>query len=143
MRSSSAGEVMLPLHLYVPSCEALRGSKVNTDTATSPVLDVAMVMPLPEVTGTPVSVMSSHIALGVSVRPERVSDIIHFRMNSDPATVLPVVLTVAVMESEGTADNRISDSIHTYISTLHTYDSDGQGLVNSDITTSSHNTDDL
>ena len=109
-------EVMLPLQMYRPSCVVFKGLKVRMDTATlSPGGGVAMVMPSPGTTGVPdaFNEASSHIAMDMLVRPEIASDVTQVRVNSDPATVLPDLLTAAVMGSAGTAGHMVQ-SLHAW-----------------------------
>ena len=74
---------------------------------------VAMVMSLPGSTGPPSGF--NHIAVGMKVRPVISSDTVQVRMNSDPATLLPELLIVAEMGSEGTAVNMVyRRSLHAY-----------------------------
>ena len=67
---------------------------------------VAIVMSFPGITGSLPSAFI-HIAVGMAARPEISSDTVQVRVNSDPATLLPELLTVAEMGSEGTADNMV------------------------------------
>ena len=64
---------------------------------------VAIVMSFPGTTGPPLEF--NHITVGMATRPEISLDTVQVRVNSDPATLLPELLTVAEMGSEGTANN--------------------------------------
>ena len=102
----NAGDEMLPMHLYILSCEVLKGLKVSIVTASLSLgASVAIVMFPPVIIGSPLAL--SHIAVGMLVRPEMVSLMTQVRVNSDPATLLPELLTVAEMGSEGTAGNMV------------------------------------
>ena len=97
---------MLPLHLYALLCETLKGLKVRVVTASLLLsVGVAIVMSLPVTMIPPLAL--SHLAVGMLVRPEMVSVTTQVRVNSDPATLLPELLTVAEMGSEGTAGNMV------------------------------------
>ena len=98
--------MIVPLHVYTLSCEVFRGLKVNVVMAALSLGDgVAMVMSLPGITG-PSSTLN-HIAVGMAIRPEISSDMVQVRVNSDPAILLPELLTAAEMGSGGTADNMV------------------------------------
>ena len=102
--------MIVPLHVYTVSCEVLRGLKVNVVMATLSLGGgAAMVMSLPGITGAPSRL--NHIAVGMATRPEISSDIVQVRVKSDPATLLPELLTVAEMGSEGTV-GRASHYVH-------------------------------
>ena len=89
------------MHLYALPCEVLKGLKVREVTASLPLgVGVTIVIP-PPVTMTP-PVALSHLAVGMLVRPEMVSLTTQVRVNSDPATLLPELLTIVEMGSEGT-----------------------------------------
>ena len=91
-----------PAHMYVTPCDALRGSKVTVATATVSLADGgAIVISPPVVTGVPSA--SSHIAVGMLVRPGMSSAIIQSILNSDPATGGPEATTVAERGFGGTA----------------------------------------
>ena len=81
-----------------------------------------MAMPSPGTTGAPdaSNETSSHIAVDMLVRPEITSDITQVRLNSDPATLLPDLLTMAVMGSEGTAGHMVQ-SLHNIWNIGHTH----------------------
>ena len=98
--------MIVPLHVYSPSCEVLRGLKVNVVMATLSLGGgVAMVMSLLGITGPPSGF--NHIAVGMKARPVMSSDTVQVRINTDPATLLPELLIVAEMGSEGTAVNMV------------------------------------
>ena len=98
--------MIVPLHVYSPSCEVFRGLKVNVVMATLSLGGgVAMVMSFTGITGS--SSRVNHIAVGMAKRPEISSDMVQVRVNSDPAASLPELLTVAEMGSEGTAGNMV------------------------------------
>ena len=86
---------MLPVHLYVTALIVLKGLIVSVVSATiSPGGGVVMVMSS-QVTMTSPS-MFIHCAVGLFIRPG-ISTMMQVRLNSDPATLLPEVLTVAEM----------------------------------------------
>ena len=106
--------MIVPLHVYSVSCEVLRGLKVNMELATRSLGGgVAMMMSFPDITG-PLPSAFIHIAVGMATRPEISSDTVQVKVYSDPATLLPELLTVAEMGSEGTAQTwyRASHYMH-------------------------------
>ena len=88
---------------------------------------VAMVMSFPGITGLP-SVFNQ-IAVVMATRPEISSDIVQFKVNSNPATLMPELLIVAEMGSEGTAGHMdrciYRQSKCAYIIDILTSDGDG------------------
>ena len=98
--------MIVPLHVYTISCEVFRGLKVNVVMATLSLGGgVAMVMSFPGITDPPSRF--SQNAVGMATSPEISSDTVQVRVNSDPATLLPELLTVAEMGSEGTAESMV------------------------------------
>ena len=114
--SDTAGDVMLPLHVNAPTCDAFKGLKVIMLAAISSLGgDDAMVMPFPRTSSLSFPAVSNHIAVGIAERPEIVSDIMQVRENDDPATLLPVWLTTAEMRFEGTTQISCRHSLNSII----------------------------
>ena len=98
--------MIVPLHVYTPSCKVFRGLKVNAEMATLLLGGgVTMVMSFPGITGSPSEF--NHIAVGMATRPDISSEMMQVRVNSDPAILWPDLLTAAEMRSEGTTDNMV------------------------------------
>ena len=87
--------------MYLWPCEVFKGLKVSVATPG----DAVKVMPFPSIKASPLEF--SHTEVGMAARPEMTLCMIQIRVNSDPATWLPEILTVAEMGTEGTAGKMV------------------------------------
>ena len=92
--SLRAGDAILPMHLYCCCKDVLSGLNRKTAVETLSLLETVI--------GKGILFESSHVAVGMVVRPEMTSDTVQVRLNSDPATGLPDRLMVTEIVFSGT-----------------------------------------
>ena len=94
----SAGENKEPLHVYEVGYELLNGLIRSTTVEMSSVEEVYTVP------GSGALLPAVHVAIGMPVKPVNSSDTTQVKLNSEPATKLPEVLTLIAIDGDGTAE---------------------------------------
>ena len=98
---SRAGEVKVPLQLYLPWCNVFSGLKCRVVVALFMLLET-LILSLLEI----ISPQVDQIAIGELIRPSTAFNTVQVRLYIKPALAMPELLTLTVMASRGTKKYR-------------------------------------